>query len=119
MEYHKGVHVLKMLLAGFCRQARPSVNIVKHWHVSSVNNWCHFSAAAAAAVGEVWGGVPARFVRKLTHDEKDMLKEEAVDINRAAWAVRKGEAAVGTVCWADTWTCRFCTMLATRVVMCW
>jgi hypothetical protein len=44
--------------------------------------------------GEVWGGVPARFVRKLTHDEEDALKEEAVDINRAAWAVRKGESTV-------------------------
>lgn len=41
--------------------------------------------------GELWGGAPARFIRKLTHDEKDAIKEEAVDISRAAWATRKGE----------------------------
>jgi len=46
--------------------------------------------------GEVWGGVPARFVRKLSHDEKDELKAEAVDINRAAWAARKEELPYGT-----------------------
>jgi hypothetical protein len=88
-----------------CRQGvSPSFVIILKLmvHVASSNNRCHFSAAAttaaaAAAVGEVWGGVPARFVRKLTHDEKDALKEEAVDINRAAWAVRKGESSVGTV----------------------
>jgi hypothetical protein len=49
------------------------------------------AAAPTTAVGELWGGAPARFIRKLTHDEKDALKLEAVEINRLAWAVRKGE----------------------------
>jgi hypothetical protein len=58
---------------------------------------CPTAAAAAAAVlftaasGELWGGAPARFIRKLSHDEKDAIEAEATDINRAAWAVRKGE----------------------------
>ena len=52
---------------------------------------CSLECCCCCCVGELWGGAPARFIRKLTHDEKDALKLEAVEINRLAWAVRKGE----------------------------
>eukprot|EP00879_Flechtneria_rotunda_P004025 GHRR01004267.1.p1 GENE.GHRR01004267.1~~GHRR01004267.1.p1 ORF type:complete len:293 (+),score=90.22 GHRR01004267.1:153-1031(+) len=46
--------------------------------------------------GELWGGVPARFICKLTEDEQDALKAEADDIRRLAWAHSAEELPVGT-----------------------
>ncbi|WIA15789.1 hypothetical protein OEZ85_002402 [Tetradesmus obliquus] len=46
--------------------------------------------------GEVWGGVPARFVRALSEDERDALKAEADDIRRLAWQQDAEQLPVGT-----------------------
>ncbi|KAF8057852.1 GAMMACAL1 [Scenedesmus sp. PABB004] len=46
--------------------------------------------------GELWGGVPARFIRALSDDEKEALKEEADDIRRLAWQQCAEELPVGT-----------------------
>jgi hypothetical protein len=48
------------------------------------------------AAGEVWGGVPARFVRQLSEDERDALKAEADDIRRLAWQQSAEQLPVGT-----------------------
>lgn len=46
--------------------------------------------------GELWGGVPARFIRKLTEDERAALSEEADDIRRIAWQHCAEELPHGT-----------------------
>lgn len=46
--------------------------------------------------GEVWGGVPARFVRALSDDERDALKQEAEDVRRLAWRHAAEELPHGT-----------------------
>jgi carbonic anhydrase/acetyltransferase-like protein (isoleucine patch superfamily) len=46
--------------------------------------------------GELWGGVPARFIRKLSEDERAALREEADDIRRIAWQHCAEELPHGT-----------------------
>lgn len=46
--------------------------------------------------GELWGGVPARFIRLLSEDEQEALKAEADDIRRLAWQQCAEELPVGT-----------------------
>jgi hypothetical protein len=53
-------------------------------------------AFSARRAGELWGGIPARFLRKLTGDERDALKAEAEDVQRVAWKHCAEQLPVGT-----------------------
>ena len=57
--------------------------------------------------GELWGGVPARFIRKLTEDERAALREEADDIRRIAWQHCAEELPYGTA-WRGVEEVRVC-----------
>eukprot|EP00878_Enallax_costatus_P001035 GHUV01001170.1.p1 GENE.GHUV01001170.1~~GHUV01001170.1.p1 ORF type:complete len:295 (+),score=84.81 GHUV01001170.1:199-1083(+) len=46
--------------------------------------------------GDLWGGVPALFIRKLTEDERAALRVEADDIRRIAWQHCAEELPYGT-----------------------
>lgn len=46
--------------------------------------------------GELWAGNPARFVRKLTEDEKEEIKAIAEEVRRLAWQHAADELPHGT-----------------------
>jgi hypothetical protein len=46
--------------------------------------------------GELWGGNPARFVRKLSEDERDDIKATALEVRRLAWQHAAEELPHGT-----------------------
>lgn len=46
--------------------------------------------------GELWAGNPARFVRKLTEDEKEEIRTVADDVRRLAWQHAAEELPHGT-----------------------
>lgn len=65
---------------------------------SCVRAACPAAAPCCGVVqpGELWGGVPARFIRELSDDEKEALKAEADDIRRLAWQQSAEQLPVGT-----------------------
>eukprot|EP00775_Hariotina_reticulata_P004900 gene4900-5144_t len=46
--------------------------------------------------GELWGGVPAQFIRELTEDEQEALRAEADEVRRLAWHKYAEELPHGT-----------------------
>lgn len=46
--------------------------------------------------GELWGGNPARFVRKLSEDEREAIKATALEVRRLAWQHASDELPHGT-----------------------
>ncbi|KAM0004570.1 putative trimeric LpxA-like superfamily protein [Helianthus debilis subsp. tardiflorus] len=80
---------LNKITVGFCSNveekcvlhAASSSPTVRYGYLFSHIDWIVLSPGRRIPSGELWAGNPARFVRKLTHEETLEIPKLAVDIN--------------------------------------